>query len=122
MVPLEVWQAVLGFCPFEEYARLVGLRPGSQENCFLEWHSLPASREFYHLLKHSQLEMRFDYMLPSPCMGGLWLASRVPAAGSFIRSLRLGLALTSLVTLFCPFLTQIAPQRTCPCVPLGCWM
>ena len=86
MLPVEMWQEVLGCCPFDEYARLAGLR---RVEYSLQWHSQPASREFYHLLKLSLLEMRFHAMLPSPSLGGLWLASRGEEA-RFIRNLRLG--------------------------------
>lgn len=61
MLPVEAWQEVLGFCPFKEYVRMT---------------RRPASREFYFLLKQSLLELRFGSMLPSPALGGLWMASR----------------------------------------------
>ena len=96
MLPAEVWQEVLGFCPFDEYARLVGMRSVEEGSTWisytdlrLRWASQPPSREFYHLLKLSLLEMRFHTMLPSPSLGGLWLASRGLEA-RFIRKLRLG--------------------------------
>ena len=67
MLPVEVWQEVLGFCPLEEYATLI-----------------PACREFYLLLKQSLLE------LPplTPALGGLWLATRDPMA-ALVRVLRM---------------------------------
>lgn len=91
MLPLEVWQQVLGFCPFEEYARLVGLRGGGDkgERSLCWWSSRTASREFYLVLKHSLLEMRFDRVLPSAWLGGLWQASRT-WEGKHIKTLRLG--------------------------------
>ena len=59
MLPVEMWQEVLGFCPLQEYQALV-----------------PVSREFYLLLKQSLLE------LPplTTALGGLWLATRDPMA------------------------------------------
>ena len=67
MLPVEVWQEVLGFCPLEEYATLI-----------------PACREFYLLLKQSLLE------LPplTSGLGGLWLATRDPMA-TRVRVLRM---------------------------------
>ena len=58
-------------------------------NLTLQWHSQPATRELYHLLKLSLLEMLFHTMLPSASLGGLWLASRGPES-RFVRKLRLG--------------------------------
>ena len=58
-------------------------------NLTLQWHSQPATRELYHLLKLSLLEMLFHTMLPSASLGWWWLASRGPEA-KFIRKLRLG--------------------------------
>ena len=65
MLPVEMWQEVLGFCSLQEYKTLV-----------------PVSREFYLLLKQSLLE------LPplTPALGGLWLATRDPMA-SLVRVL-----------------------------------
>lgn len=77
---------MLGFCPFDEYAMQVGLRLVGES---LRWRSRPPSREFYHLLKLSLLEMRFDRLLPSASLGGMWLASRGPEA-RIIRKLYLG--------------------------------
>ena len=79
MLPLEVWQEVLGFCPFEEYARMTA---GSKL----------ASREFYFVLKQSLLELSFedDDVLRSPALCGLWMASRVVEA-TYPRVLHLGL-------------------------------
>ena len=74
MLPLEVWQEVLGFCPCEEYVSLI---------------NSAASREFYSILKDSLLEMRFCVMLPSAWLGGMWEATRSPAARC-VRKLRLG--------------------------------
>ena len=67
MLPVEVWQEVLGFCSLQEYKTLV-----------------PVSREFYLLLKQSLLE------LPplTSALGGLWLATRDPMA-SLVRVLRI---------------------------------
>ena len=67
MLPVEVWQKVLGFCPLQEYKT-----------------SAPACREFYLLRKQSLLE------LPplTPALGGLWLATRDPMA-SLVRVLRI---------------------------------
>ena len=67
MLPVEMWQEVLGFCPLEEYATLI-----------------PACREFYLLLKQSLLE------LPplTPALGGLWLATSGPMA-NLVRVLRM---------------------------------
>ena len=76
MLPIEAWQEVLGFCPFDEYARMTT--------------SMLASREFYFLLKQSLLELRFGSMLPSPALGGLWMASRDMLA-TYPRVLLLGL-------------------------------
>ena len=86
MLPVEVWQEVLGFCACDEYTRLVGLRRVGET---VKWRSQPASRELYFVLKHSLLEMRFHTMLPSASLGGLWLASRGPES-RFVRKLRLG--------------------------------
>lgn len=115
-LPLEVWQVVLGYCSCREYARLLGLQHGrfeggaedqegeegevKEERGEVEgtagegedWWPNPVSSEFYHLLKHSLVEMRIVGMLPSACMGGLWLASRDWQALS-IRSILLGLSL-----------------------------
>ena len=85
MLPLEVWQQVLGFCPCPVYARLV---------------RNPSNREFYHLLKQSLLELHFGSMLPSPALGGLWMASRHPEAAR-PRILHLGSRFLPL----CPFLS-----------------
>ena len=90
MLPVEMWREVLGFCPFNEYVRLMGLRravAGGRPS--LQWLSRPVSCEFYFLLKLALLEMRFHTMLPSASLGGLWLASRGQEA-RFIRKLRLG--------------------------------
>ena len=76
MLPMEVWQEVLGFCPCKEYTRMATGKP--------------ASREFYFLLKQSLLELRFGRILPSPALGGLWIASR-DALASHTRVLHLGL-------------------------------
>ena len=67
MLPVEMWQEVLGFCSLEEYKTLV-----------------PVSREFYLLLKQSLLE------LPplTSALGGLWLATRDPMA-TLVRVLRI---------------------------------
>lgn len=67
MLPVEVWQEVLGFCSLQEYATLI-----------------PACREFYFLLKQSLLE------LPplTSALGGLWLATRDPLA-NLVRVLRM---------------------------------
>ena len=67
MLPVEMWQEVLGFCPLEEYATLI-----------------PACREFYLLLKQSLLE------LPplTSALGGLWLVTRGPMA-TLVRVLRI---------------------------------
>ena len=67
MLPVEMWQEVLGFCSLQEYKALV-----------------PVSREFYSLLKQSLLE------LPplTPALGGLWLATRDPNA-TLVRVLRM---------------------------------
>ena len=67
MLPVEMWQEVLGFCPLQEYATLI-----------------PACREFYLLLKQSLLE------LPplTSALGGLWLATRDPMA-TLVRVLRI---------------------------------
>ena len=67
MLPLEMWQEVLGFCPLQEYKTMA-----------------PACREFYSLLKQSLLE------LPplTPALGGLWLATRDPLA-NLVRVLRM---------------------------------
>ena len=67
MLPVEMWQEVLGFCPLEEYATLI-----------------PACREFYLLLKQSLLE------LPplTSALGGLWLVTRDPMA-TLVRVLRI---------------------------------
>ena len=67
MLPVEMWQEVLGFCSLEEYRALV-----------------PVSREFYLLLKRSLLE------LPplTSALGGLWLATREPMV-SLVRVLRM---------------------------------
>ena len=95
MLPAEVWQEVLGFCPFEEYARLVGICSsggGEGRRVLLQWgDSAPVSREFYLLLKLSLLEMRFHTMLPSASLGGLWMASRGLEAKP-VHKLRLGLS------------------------------
>lgn len=77
LLPMEVWQGVLGFCPFVEYVRMT---PGGKA----------ASREFYFLLKQSLLELCFGSVLPSPALGGLWMASRHSLA-SYTRVLHLGL-------------------------------
>ena len=76
VLPLEVWQQVLGFCPFDEYARLTagGI----------------TSREFYYLLKQSLLDLRFGTKLPAPAVGGLWMASRDVLA-THVRVLCLGI-------------------------------
>lgn len=87
VLPVEAWREVLGFCPFEEYAHLVGLRRSATWT--VQWRSQPASREFYHLLKLSLLEMRFHTMLPSASLGGRWLASRGPE-GKLMSKMRLG--------------------------------
>lgn len=101
MLPCECWQEVLSFCTFVDYAFLAGLRShGRLEHVHgrggrrrrvqvLVWRSAPASREFYLLLKQAQLEMRLHGVLPSACMGGLWMASRAGGA-SQVRSLKLG--------------------------------
>ena len=67
MLPVEVWQKVLGFCPLQEYKT-----------------SAPACREFYLLRKQSLLE------LPplTPALGGLWLATSGPMA-NLVRVLRM---------------------------------
>ena len=67
LLPVEMWQEVLGFCPLEEYATLI-----------------PACREFYLLLKQSLLE------LPplTSALGGLWLVTRGPMA-TLVRVLRI---------------------------------
>ena len=67
MLPVEMWQEVLGFCSLQEYKTLV-----------------PVSREFYLLLKQSLLE------LPplTSALGGLWLVTRDPMA-SLVRVLRI---------------------------------
>ena len=67
MLPVEMWQEVLGFCPLQEYKMLA-----------------PVSREFYSLLKQSLLE------LPplTSALGGLWLATRDPMA-TLVRVLRM---------------------------------
>ena len=67
MLPVEVWQEVLGFCSLQEYKTMD-----------------PVSREFYLLLKQSLLE------LPplTSGLGGLWLATRDPMA-SLVRVLRM---------------------------------
>jgi len=67
MLPVEVWQEVLGFCSLQEYKALI-----------------PACREFYLLLKRSLLE------LPplTSALGGLWLATRDPMA-TLVRVLRM---------------------------------
>ena len=67
MLPVEVWQEVLGFCPLQDYKTLI-----------------PACREFYLLLKQSLLE------LPplTSALGGLWLATRGPMA-TLVRVLRI---------------------------------
>ena len=67
MLPVEVWQKVLGFCPLQEYKTMA-----------------PACREFYILLKQSLLE------LPplTSGLGGLWLATRDPMA-TRVRVLRM---------------------------------
>ena len=88
---MEVWQEVLGFCPFEEYARMTT--------------SKPASRELYFLLKQSLLELHFGSMLPSPALGGLWMASRDVLATD-PRVLNLGLR-------FLFFLSMLALVRSC---------
>ena len=67
MLPVEVWQEVLGFCACDEYTRLVGLRRVDET---VKWRAQPASRELYFVLKHSLLEMRFHTMLPSASLGG----------------------------------------------------
>ena len=85
-----MWQEVLGFCPFNEYAQLVGLHCADHRRPARRWSSHPASSEFYFLLKMSLLEMRFRTALPSPTLGGLWLASRGPEAKMICR-LRMGL-------------------------------
>jgi len=84
MLPQEVWQEVLGFCPCKEYSRLV-VPP-----------SMLPSREFYFVLKQSLLELHFGSMLPSPALGGLWMASRHPMA-SRVRVLCLGSSFCFLV-------------------------
>ena len=116
ILPVEVWQEVLGFCPFEEYVRLAGFQSDPEEEesfsvVQLEreepWEEeleeegageeeeepgkcrAAPSREFYFLLKVSLLEMRFSGMLPSALLGGLWAASR-GLDGRYIRKLRLG--------------------------------
>ena len=89
MLPVEVWQEVLGFCPFDVYTWLIGLRRAAVRwRPSVEWLARPASREFYHLLKLSLLEMTFRDLLPSASLGGLWLASRGEEA-KCIRKLRL---------------------------------
>ena len=67
MLPVEMWQEVLGFCPLQEYKTIA-----------------PVSREFYSLLKQSLLE------LPplTSALGGLWLATRDPNA-TLVRVLRM---------------------------------
>jgi len=57
MLPLEGWQEVLGFCPFQESSRMTRTLT-------------PASPEFYFLLKQSLLEMRFGENTPFPGTGG----------------------------------------------------
>lgn len=69
---------MLGFCTFPEYASMTAGKP--------------ASREFYFVLKQSLLELRFSRQLPSPALGGLWMASRDPLAAS-TRVLHLGASL-----------------------------
>ena len=86
MLPVEVWQEVLGFCACDEYTRLVGLRRVDET---VKWRAQPASRELYFVLKHSLLEMCFDRVLPSAWLGGLWQASRT-WEGKHIKTLRLG--------------------------------
>lgn len=95
MLPVEMWREVLGFCPFDDYLQLVGLRRVERETLWgrcqsvLQWHSRTSSREFYFLLKLSMLEMRFHKVLPSASLGGLWVVSRDPET-RYIRKLRLG--------------------------------
>lgn len=102
-LPVEVWQEVLAFCPFVEYVHLAGVRAAQEEGT-----ARPASREFYLLLKHSLLEMRFRATLPSACLGGLWIASRTPQA-SPVRELWFG----ALVALFSPP-SSFHPPTLCP--------
>lgn len=83
MLPMEVWQQVLGFCSFEVCCRM----------------TKPASREFYYLLKQSLLELRFGSMLPSSALGVLWMASRDLLA-SHPRVLLLGLFVSSPMAFF----------------------
>ena len=108
---MEVWQEVFGFCPFEEYATMALDKP--------------ASREFYYLLKQSLLELRFGSALPSPALGGLWMASRDVLA-SLPRVLRLGLCLSLCVwTLFLlgaplvSLLLLLSPRKHCRGVSSG---
>ena len=112
MLPMELWQEVLGFCAFPEYARMTKLRKA-------------VSREFYFLLKQSLLELRFDCVLPSPGLGGLWMASRdVQATCTHI--LHLGLCATHhsfseghLLFLHTGFHSPVRRQRLPVVVPGG---
>ena len=97
MLPLEVWQEVLGFCAFEEHARVMEKKP--------------ASREFYFLLKQSLLELRFGSMLPSSALGVLWMASRDLLA-SHPRVLLLGLFVSSPMAFFFLFFFWFFPAHT----------
>ena len=105
MLPMEVWQEVLGFCPCTEYARLVTRKP--------------AAREFYFLLKQSLQELRFCRMLPSPALGGLWMASRDVLA-SHIRVLHLGLCCI-FIFLFLLFFYFSRTQAADPCRRVWRW-
>lgn len=93
MLPLEGWQEVLGFCPFQESSRMTRTLT-------------PASREFYFLLKQSLLEMCFweKYSLPQHWRG-LWIASR-DALATRARVLHLGVSrVFFLVIFFCSLVT-----------------